>query len=346
MKERVYNFELNLNWKLLKVLSELDRFDASWTTIEKKESHSLKQLKSVATIRSVGASTRIEGSTMTDKEVEHLLKNIDVSKIEDRDSQEVVGYFNVLDIVTESYKSLEINESNIKNLHNQLLKISQKDEWHRGGYKQHNNVVEMTFPDGNKQTIFKTMEPGYATEDAMRSLIEWYRKEKAVHPLVRIGAFVYDFLSIHPFQDGNGRLSRLLTTLCLMQSGYKWIQYVSLEHEIENQKSSYYRNLRTCQAQRPNEEITDWINFFLESLLNVQNKLSKKLEFKNRAFKLSPKEKLIYTYLSDNPESKSGKISESLKIPNPTVKRLLSQLIEKELLDKHGKGAGTNYTIK
>ena len=346
MKEKVYNFSLNLNWKLLRNISQIDRFDASWATIEKREGQSLKHLKSIATIRSVGASTRIEGSKLSDKEVETLLSNIDISKIEDRDSQEVVGYFNVLDEISESYKNIEINERDIKGIHNILLKISKKDEWHRGNYKQHTNAVEATFPDGSKQIIFKTTEPGYPTEDAMKALIKWYNQEKEVHPLIKIAAFVYDFVSIHPFQDGNGRLSRLLTTLLLMKSGYLWIQYVSFEHEIENNKMNYYRVLRSCQAQRPNEDISEWIEFFLESLVNVQKKLEKKLNKYTAEFKLAPREKSILTYINENPGCKSGEIAEKLNIPNPTVKRILTELVSKNLIEKFGKGAGTNYSTK
>jgi len=215
---------------------------------------------------------------MSDKEVEVLLNNMDISKLEDRDSQEVAGYSNVLNLIAESANEIEISENNIKNLHNQLMKFNSKDEWHRGGYKQHTNAVEAKFPDGTSQIIFRTEEPGYATEDAMRNLINWYHKEKEVHPLIITACFVYDFVSIHPFQDGNGRMSRLLTSLLLLQYGYNWIEYISFEHEVERNKKSYYRSLRNCQAQRPNEEVTDWINFFLNSLINLQEKLNKKLE--------------------------------------------------------------------
>ena len=346
MKERVYNFELALDWKLLRIISQIDRFDASWATIEKIEGQSLKQLKSVATIQSVGASTRIEGSRLSNTEVETLLSNLDITKIEDRDSQEVVGYFNVLDLIIESFNEIKINENTIKNLHNQLLKYSTKDEWHRGDYKQHANAVEANFPDGSKQIIFKTTDPGFATEDAMRNLIAWYKEETEVHPLIRTAAFVYDFVSIHPFQDGNGRLSRLLTTLALLQSGYQWIQYVSFENEIEARKQEYYRSLRNCQAQRPNEEITEWINFFLDSLISVQEKLDQKLNLVSVKNNLAPRERAIYTYISSNPGCKSGEIAEALEVPNPTIKRILTKLVSQDLIERFGEGAGTNYSIK
>ena len=114
----------------MSVISRINRFDASWSSIERLEGKSLRQLKTIAIIQSVGASTRIEGSKMSDEEVEALLSNIGISKIEDRDAQEVVGYFNVLDLISDSFLEIDVTESNIKNLHNQLLKYSAKDDWH------------------------------------------------------------------------------------------------------------------------------------------------------------------------------------------------------------------------
>jgi Fic family protein len=343
MKVNVYNFELNLSWKTLREISKIDRFDASWSSIERIEGKSLKHLKNIATIQSVGASTRIEGSKMTDEEVKILLNNIGISKAEDRDSQEVIGYFNVLDTIGTSFSEIEVTENNIKNLHNQLLKYSSKDAWHKGAYKQHVNAVEATFPDGTSKIIFKTTEPGYATEDAMRDVVDWYSQEKEVHPIIICAAFAYEFVSIHPFQDGNGRLSRLLTTLLLLRSGYKWIEYVSFEHEIENRKKDYYISLRSCQAQRPNEDISEWIEFFLVSLLNIQYKLQKKLDQTGQVSGLSQKEKMVFTYIINNSGCKSGDLSKDLNISKPTVKRLIADLITNGLVSKFGQGAGVHY---
>ena len=202
MGNLVHTFKLNLEWNLVGLISQIDRFDASWTSIEKKEGHSLKQLKSIATVRSVGASTRIEGSKMSDEEIEVLLKQIDIKKLLDRDSQEVVGYFETLDIITESYENIDIKESSIKNLHNILMKHSKKDEWHKGDYKQHTNAVEASYLNGTKQIIFQTTKAGVATQDAMSALVDWYKKDKTTHPLVKCALFAYEFVSIHPFQDG------------------------------------------------------------------------------------------------------------------------------------------------
>lgn len=249
-----------------------------------------------------------------------------------------------MDIISDSPNELEVSESTIKNLHNILLKLSDKDKWHRGQYKSHSNAVQANFPDVSTQIIFKTTEPGYETEDAMKSLIQWKSQNTIVNPIVKTAAFVYEFLSIHPFQDGNGRLSRLLTTLVLLQNGYKWIEYVSFEHEIEKNKKKYYQALRNCQAKIPNEEITMWVDFFIQSLLNLIQKLKSKLELVQSD--LTTNQKSVYIFISNNPESKSGQIINATNIPRATLKRVLLTLLEKKLIEKNGSGAATNYRMK
>lgn len=345
MNTRVHSFNLVLDWELLEQVSGIDRFDASWTSIEKRERASLKQLKAVATVRSVGASTRIEGSRMSDDEVDVLLRQIDVIKVEDRDSQEVLGYFDTLDLITESYRDIEITEGNIKYLHKLLLKHCERDQLHRGDYKIHPNAVEATSSDGTTQLIFHTTDPGYPTQDAMRALFAWYEEDTRTHPLVKCAVFVYGFVSIHPFQDGNGRLSRLLSTLLLLKHGYTWIQYISVEHEIEHRKAVYYRELRDCQSQRPGEDISSWIRFFLEMLGNTQMKLKRELAGHGAESQLTPREKMLLTFIGAHSGCRSGEIAKKLDIPSPTVKRALSDLLRKGMIVRYGKGPGTNYSL-
>jgi Fic family protein len=347
MPNSIYTFSFAPNWmQLTNEISQIDRFDASWATIEKREGQTLKQLKSIATVRSVGASTRIEGSKMTDDEVEVLIKNLAISKLEERDQQEVAGYFETMELVAESFRDIEITESNLKHLHNTLMKHSEKDSWHKGNYKQHSNVVEAVNADGSKHVVFKTTEPGIATEEAMGNLIAWYKSDIQTLPLIKAAIFVYDFLSIHPFQDGNGRLSRLLGTLLLLKHGYSWVQYVSFEHEIENRKSEYYKILMQCQRQRPGEDVYPWVLFFLDCLKNIQQQLMAKLEVQTKSGKLSIREKKIYSYIENHPGSQSGEIAEKLNIPLPTVKRILTDMVKNKMLVMHGAGASTNYSIE
>ncbi len=346
METGIYNHRINLDWALISLLSQIDRFDAAWTSIEKREQQGLKELKSIATVRSVGASTRIEGSAMSDDEVDALLKNLDIQKLTDRDSQEVAGYFEAIDLISESFENIRISEGYIKNLHNVLLKFGIKDEWHKGKYKQHSNAVQARYPDGSSQIIFQTTAPGPDTEEAMKNLVAWYDNETAAHPLIKCAVFAYEFLSIHPFQDGNGRMSRLLSSLLLLKNGYKWIQYVSFEHEIESRKSEYYRVLRNCQSQRPNENISEWISFFFDALQKIQDQLMQKLNIlKSGEPQLRPREKLIVGFIQNHPGCKSGDIIKSLGISRMIVIRILSILVEKNIVERHGTGSGTQYSI-
>ena len=345
---KIHTFELDLDFTLINQLSVIDRFSGEWSNIERREGQqTLKQLKSVATVQSVGASTRIEGSKMTNDEVRALIfENLKIDKLEERDQQEVVGYFQALDVIAESYQDIRVSEGDVKNIHNLLMKHSEKDQWHKGDYKQQPNSVDAHYPDGTTVTIFNTAAPGFETEDAMSSLFHWYTNDNSTPAIIKSAVFVYEFLSIHPFQDGNGRLSRLLGTLLLLKHDYPWIQYVSFEHEIENRKKEYYKVLMDCQQNRPGENINEWLLFFLSCLCNIQSKLMQKLEVQKSGNQMSPREKMIFAYIDSHPGAKSGEIATSLNIPLPTVKRLLSEMTAAKFLAKYGTGTGTNYTTE
>lgn len=341
----IHTLKLDLGMKLLTDLSRIERFDASWATIEKREGASLKQLKSIATVRSVGASTRIEGSKMTNDEVAVLIEKLSNAKLEERDEQEVIGYFEALDTIAENYESISISESQIKNLHKILMRHGDKDAWHRGNYKQVSNAVEANLIDGTKQIVFRTTEPGLATQDAMIQLLEWYNSDKETIPLVKAALFVYEFLSIHPFQDGNGRLSRLLGSLLLLKNGYSWIQYVSFEHEIESRKSAYYKVLLQTQRNRPGENVTDWLTFFVSCLVNIQEQLLVKLEEGKTEQHIPQREKRILFFIQNHAGSGSSEIARKLDMALPTVKKSLAELVLKGSITKEGRGKSTGYFL-
>jgi Fic family protein len=343
---KINNLQLDIDMKILSEIAKIDRFDAAWTNFEKREGVSLKQLKTIATVQSVGASTRIEGSRMTDDEVEVLIKRIEISAFEERDQQEVAGYFETLDTISEHFASIEITENQVMGLHSLLMKYGDKDVWHRGKFKQVSNTVEANLADGSKQVIFKTSEPGLRTQDDMIRLFNWYHTDQETVPLIKVAVFVYEFLSIHPFQDGNGRLSRLLGSLLLLKNGYSWIQYISFENEIENRKSAYYKVLMDTQRNRPGENITEWLRFFLSCLSHIQNNLMLKLDQRkmdNAA--ANQRERKILFFIENHPGSRSGEISSKLDIPLPTAKKTLAELVEKKLLYKEGVGRGTAYFL-
>jgi Fic family protein len=337
---------LDLDMALLSKISKIDRFDATWETIIKRDGHSLKQLKSIATVQSVGSSTRIEGSNMTNIEVEALIQNIHISTFEERDQQEVAGYYETLDTITEQFSTIEITENQVMGLHSLLLKYGEKDALHRGKYKQLSNSVEAKFVDGSKQLLFKTSAPGLQTQDNMIRLFDWYHSDQETLPIIKAAVFVYEFLSIHPFQDGNGRLSRLIGSLLLLKYGYTWLQYISFEQEIENQKSAYYKALIDTQRNRPGENITAWVSFFLSCLSNIQTNLMIKLEqSKTNAESLNLRERKIVFFIENHPGCRSGEIASKLALALPTIKKNLSELVGREFIYKEGNGRGTVYFL-
>jgi Fic family protein len=235
----------------------------------------------MATIQSIGSSTRIEGVTLSDEEIERLIADLKVNRLESRDEQEVVGYYDVLELILDNAEDIQLTENYIMQLHTVLLSHSTKDSGQKGAYKKVSNKVVANYPDGTQRIIFNTTEP-YLVRKEMQELLSWTSKRldnREYHPLLVVGLFIYEFLSIHPFHDGNGRLSRLLTTLLLLRLDYDFIQYISFEHIIENRKERYYAALMECQRKKNTEDerIDTWMLFFLNTLKLVTIKLNLKM---------------------------------------------------------------------
>jgi Fic family protein len=336
----------------MQLIGLIDGFKGKWNVVEKRENRYLKELRKIATIESIGSSTRIEGTTLSDKEVQELLNNIKITKMQTRDEQEVIGYYEVLELIYDHYSDIKLSESYIKQLHRLLLKYSNKDERHRGGYKHLSNKVVATYPTGKQRTIFSTTEPALV-DGEMRELIEWTNiqvSEQNIHPLIVIAFFIYEFLSIHPFQDGNGRLSRLITTLCLLQNGYEFIQYISFENYIEKNKKEYYEALMSGQHNRnhKNERIDKWALFFLNSLKILSERLEQKYNvFKSKGGYLNDRQKRIKDFITNNQPVKVSDISNQFSEIQPsTIKKDLQYLREEQVLIMIGKGKGSVYVLR
>lgn len=344
-------FDNAVHQRINQLISEIDIFKGSWKILEKTKSSHLKELRKIATIESIGSSTRIEGSVLTDREVEKLLHSVKISKLEKRDEQEVVGYYDVLEIILENYGDLPLTERYLHQLHGLLLKHSDKDQTHKGKYKNLSNQVVANYPDGTQRTIFRTTEP-HLTASEITTLLQWTNERlenKDLHPLLIVSTFVYEFLSIHPYQDGNGRLSRLLTTLLMLKLDYQFIQYVSFEHVIENKKSDYYRALMDGQKNRYKEEelIDKWVLFFLERLVELTKRLEAKYERYNKLLiDLNQRQQQILAYIKDNKTAQIKAIEEHLKdYSRNTIKKDLSYLVDEDLLTKVGAGRGVKYYV-
>lgn len=344
-------FGFTENQKALRLVASIDKFHGQWQHLAAQHGRKLLDLRKIATVQSIGSSTRIEGSTLSDAEVAKLLKGVKITRFASRDEEEVSGYHKALAVILENHADIPFRETSILNLHTILLKPVGKDERHRGGYKSLSNSVNANYPDGSTRVIFATTPP-HLVRKAMEDLIAWTQNElqrKEIHPLLVISLFVYEFLSIHPFQDGNGRLSRLLTTLLLLKSGYGFIQYMSFEHQIENRKSAYYRALMDCQKRRKAgkaEDISAWVLFFLDCLLELALKLEKKsADLKSVGGYLNARRKRILAHIRAEAPVKLSDLAERFPDLSPnTIKKDLQLMVKEGMLEKAGRNKGTVYS--
>ena len=336
--------------EILNLIAKIDEFKGEWKAIGNLAPERLDALKHVATIESIGSSTRIEGVKLSDREIELLLSGLDKKSFGSRDEQEVAGYADVMNIVFASYKDISFTENYVRQLHKMLLEYSTKDTRHRGEYKKMPNHVEAFGHDGKSLgIIFETSSP-FDTPKDMEELMEWtviQLEEKELHPLLTISVFVVHFLAIHPFQDGNGRLSRILTTLLLLKEGYRYVPYSSLESIIEKNKDNYYLALRKSQVTFRSEypEYGPWMLFFLNALKTQKEVLTQKIKKEKIFIKLSKLSRQILELVKDHGELSISEIESITKANRNTLKKKLSELVRNKYLRTEGRGKGTRYII-
>ncbi|MNQ48504.1 Adenosine monophosphate-protein transferase SoFic [compost metagenome] len=343
---------LQITPETLSLISGIDEFKGAWRALGTLAPDRLSALRRVATIESIGSSTRIEGSRLSDREVERLLSNLQIKSFETRDEQEVAGYAEVMELVFSSWQDIALTENHIRQLHRDLLTHSDKDAWHRGNYKTtSNNVVAFDELGNPLGVVFETAAP-FDTPRLLSELVTWFNEQRSVghlHPLLLIGIWVVVFLEIHPFQDGNGRLSRVLTTLLLLQAGYAYVPYSSLESVIEQNKEAYYLALRQTQGSIRSDvpDWQPWLLFFLRALSRQVSRLERKVE----------REKLVLAKLPDlalqivDFTRDHGRITmaESIRLTGSnrnTLKQHFRTLVEQGHLIQHGSGRGTWYELR
>ena len=335
--------------KVLNLIAELDEFKGRWDVLGRLTPEKLQSLRQVATIESVGSSTRIEGARLSDHEVETLLANLDIRSFRNRDEEEVAGYAEATRTIIESWENIPFNENHLKQLHALVLKYSSKDAAHRGEYKKFPNSVEAFDADGKSVGIlFETASP-FDTPRLMTELVAWTNKslaDRELHPLLTVAAFVVHFLAVHPFQDGNGRLSRVLTTLLLLQNGYRYVTYSSMERIIEENKESYYRALRASQKdiRTDDENLNDWIGFFLQSLKKQKDILLRKVEREQLLEKLPRVSEQILVLAKERGRLTISEAVTLLALNRNTAKLHLKQLVQKGYLKQQGTGKASWYS--
>lgn len=343
---------LQITPEVLNLIAQIDEFKGAWRALGILAPDRLSALRRVATIESIGSSTRIEGSKLSDREVEKLLSNLEIMSFETRDEQEVAGYAELMDMVFSSWQEIPFDENHIKQLHQALLRHSEKDERHRGQYKTNSNSVA-AFDEGGSQIgiVFETASP-FDTPRLMAALVAWVARERekaTLHSLLIISIFVVVFLEIHPFQDGNGRLSRVLTTLLLIQAGYAYVPYSSLESVIEINKEAYYLALRqtqgTIRTKTPNWQ--PWLVFFLRSLAEQVRRLAKKVEREKIVLATLPELSLqIVEFAREHGRVTIGDAIKLTGANRNTLKEHFRNLTKRGSLNQHGSGRGVWYDLR
>ena len=342
---------INITTELLALISEIDEFKGAWRALGSLEPERLSALRRVATIESIGSSTRIEGSKLTDREVEKLLANLEFKSFATRDEQEVAGYAAVMETIFNAWKEIPVTENHIRQLHRDLLAYSGKDEYHRGSYKTVSNSVAAFAADGKQiGIVFETATP-FDTPRLMGELIAWLNEARELgrlHPLLIIGVFVVVFLEIHPFQDGNGRLSRVLTAPLLLQAGYAYVPYSSLESVIEHNKEGYYLALRqtqgTIRTEAPNWQ--PWLSFLLRALQQQKRRLAAKVEQEKIGLAALPARSVkILDYARDHGRVTMNDMAHKTGASRNTLKEHFRSLVEKKRMIQHGAGKATWYAL-
>ena len=337
--------------ELLTLLSEIDEFKGAWRALGSLAPERLNALRRVATIESIGSSTRIEGSKLTDREVEHLLGKLEIKSFASRDEQEVAGYAETMETVFQAWPDIPITENHIKQLHRDLLRYSDKDERHRGEYKTLSNSVG-AFDEAGKMIgiVFETASP-FDTPLRMTELVTWLKDARElarVHPLLIVAIFTVVFWEIHPFQDGNGRLSRILTTLLLLQAGYAYVPYSSLESVIEHSKEGYYLALRqtqsTIRAEATNWQ--PWLLFFMRALQQQKRRLAVKVEREKNALAALPALAVnILDYARDHGRVTTRDMVREVGASPNTLKVTFRTLVDRKLLVRYGGGRSIWYGL-
>jgi Fic family protein len=350
MTEKFKNRLEKVPAEIISALAKIDELKGRWITGAELSPQVLGRLKRSVLITSTGASTRIEGAKLSDEDVEKLINGLNIQRFADRDKQEVQGYYELLENIFNSWKNLKFNESSIKYFHKELLKYSEKDQGHLGNYKFGENKVVAYDAEGREVGVIFDPTVPHLVPKEMSELLEatnMYFKEKRYHPLLVIANFVVEFLKIHPFQDGNGRISRVLTNLLMLQGGYLYMPYVSHEKYIEDNKSDYYLALRNSQKTfgKKDENIAPWFEFFFNMILKQAEAAINLMSNENIEKLLSEQQLAVWRFVENLELFSTGDVVVGTSIPRPTVKQALEVLLRLKRVERIGQGRGARYKV-
>ncbi len=350
MREFNYSKLSERTWdnEIMAYVAQIHEYKGKQELFLRQKPVELNRLIEIAKIQSTESSNQIEGIVTTNARLKQLVENKTTPK--NRDEEEILGYRNVLNIVHESYEAIPVRSNYILQLHGEMLKHTAFS--YAGKYKTAPNEIDMVLENGEKVVLFKPLEP-YETPDAIDRLCDEFDKalnESVVDPLILIPNFILDFLCIHPFNDGNGRMSRLLTLLLLYRSGYIVGQYISIEKAIADTKDSYYAVLQ--QSNQKWYEGDNDPKAFIKYMLGIV--LSCYREFESRVMLASKtgNKSTAYDIVKKYTESTLGKFSKQdtlISCPSlgsSSVEAALKKLVEEGVIIRTGSGRKTMYMNK
>ena len=339
----------NIPDNIWSIITQIDQLQGQWIAGAKLSPQVLGRLKKSVLITSTGASTRIEGAKLSNEDIEKMVRGISIQKFTDRDKQEVQGYYELLENVFNSWKTINFNEGTIKHFHSELLKYANKDQEHKGDYKKQENKVHMINEAGESVGVLFDTTPAYLTPKEMQELVEWTDetlREGRYHKLLIVANFIVEFLKIHPFKDGNGRISRVLTNLLFLREGYEYMPYVSHEKLVEDNKPEYYISLRRSQKTigTGKEDISEWLEFFFTIFLKQSQMAVDLLSKENIEKLLTVKQMTVWQYLQEaNEVATPMEIAKKTKVAQPTVRQALDKLMRLKKIERVGQGRSTGY---
>lgn len=329
--------------EMLGLVAQIHEFKGRQELYLQQKPAELERLVEIAKVQSTEASNEIEGIRTTNTRLKQICA--DKTTPRNRDEKEIMGYRDVLNTIHENFEYIPIRSGYILQLHRDLYRYSEKGIG--GSFKNTQNYISATDGNGNSFVLFTPLPP-FETPEAIERICGSFNRvidSQEIDPLILIPAFIHDFLCIHPFNDGNGRMSRLLTTLLLYRSGYVVGRYISLESKIAKNKGLYYDALEECQKgwHEGTEDISTFIKYLLSTILAAYRDLDERISLISA--------KLPVTELVRR--AAYGKIGKFTKndimelcpsIGKTSIENALKKLVEEGALIRHGKGKSTFYT--
>ncbi len=339
----LFQHDIQIDWKLLQLLNQLERFDAQWPYIARNERHYLEQEKTAVLYQAFASCCRLSNYAIDTREAYEILQQKNPFILQEKALKKAYGYYESKAWVQQQYATIELSENNLKKLHNRLLRYSEDDYLKKGNFIPA-KVRPNTATVSKHKNGFKTTLPSRTTEKEIQALLQWHRNDIECQPLIKIAYMAYQLLLISPFYADNDSVLLLQTNLLLLKAKYSWIMYAYTEHFFEPKQKELIRLQKQLEVS-DNSNIYPWIYLFLELLAHTQQELKQRVLKKGKRAKLASKQRSILQYIEHHPECKSGEIAAQLHLANSSTKKLLHELCALDYIKRQGKGAGCNYVI-